>query len=133
MVQPVSIAGRSLGLFVIAVAIFAGVETNGSLTFSNVAETAGVRFVLENSPTPQKYMVETMPGGVAVFDYNGDGQPDIYFTNGAAVPSLEKDSPKFWNRLYRNDGNMRFTDVTAQTGVAGKGYSMGVAVADYDN
>ena len=117
----------------VAIAIFAGVETNVSLTFTNVAETAGVRFVLENSPTPQKYMVETMPGGVAVFDYNGDGKPDIYFTNGAAVPSLEKDSTKFWNRLYRNDGNMRFTDVTGQAGVAGKGYSMGVAVADYDN
>jgi len=108
-------------------------EATGPIAFREVAAQSGIRFVLENNPTPQKYMVETMPGGVAVFDYNGDGRPDIYFTNGAAVPSLEKDSPKFWNRLYRNDGNMHFTDVTEQAGVAGKGYSMGVAVADYDN
>ena len=78
-------------------------------------------------------MIETMPGGVAVLDYNGDGKPDIYFTNGAAVPSLEKDAPKYWNRLYRNDGNMHFTDVTEQAGVAGAGYSMGAAAGDYDN
>ena len=101
--------------------------------FKNIADTAGVHFVLENSPTPQKYMIETMPGGVAVLDYNGDGLPDIYFTNGAEVPSLEKKSPKYWNRLYRNDGNFHFTDVTERAGVAGQGYSMGVAAGDYDN
>ena len=54
-------------------------------------------------------MIETMPGGIAVFDYNGDGRPDIYFTNGADVPSLEKTSAKYWNRLYRNDGDLKFT------------------------
>lgn len=108
-------------------------EAAGTIQFVNVAEKAGVHFVLENSPTPHKFMIETMPGGVAVFDYNGDGLPDIYFTNGAAVPSLEKTSPKFWNRLYRNDGNFHFTDVTEQAGVAGAGYSMGVAAGDYDN
>ena len=101
--------------------------------FRNVAESSGVHFVLENSPTPQKRLIETMPGGVAIFDYNGDGRPDIYFTNGAAVPSLEKDSPKYFNRLYRNDGGMKFTDVTGQAHVAGAGYSMGVAAGDYDN
>jgi hypothetical protein len=108
-------------------------DPTGPVQFVNVADKAGVRFVLENNPTPLKYMIETMPGGVAVFDYNGDGRPDIYFTNGAEVPSLEKSAPKFWNRLYRNDGGMRFTDVTEQAGVAGSGYSMGVAIGDYDN
>jgi enediyne biosynthesis protein E4 len=78
-------------------------------------------------------MIETMPGGVAAFDYNGDGLTDIFFTNGASIPSLEKDSPKFFNRLYRNDRNMKFTDVTLEAGVAGAGYSMGAAAADYDN
>ena len=58
---------------------------------------------------------------------------DIFFTNGAAIPSLRKDSPKYWNRLYRNNGGMKFSDVTEEAGVAGDGYSMGVAVADYDN
>jgi hypothetical protein len=74
-----------------------------------------------------------MAGGVAAFDYNGDGRTDLYFTNGAALPSLEKSDAKYANRLYRNDGGMRFTDVTQQAGVGGAGYSMGVAAADYDN
>ena len=101
--------------------------------FRNVAESSGVHFVLENSPTPQKRLIETMPGGIAIFDYNGDGLPDLFFTNGAAVPSLQKDAPKYFNRLYRNDGGMRFTDVTQQAHLAGAGYSMGAAAADYDN
>jgi enediyne biosynthesis protein E4 len=101
--------------------------------FADVAETSGVSFTLENSPTAKKFMIETMPGGIAVFDYNSDGLPDIYFTNGAEVPSLEKKSAKFWNRLYRNDGHFHFTDVTESAGLAGKGYSMGAAAGDYDN
>jgi enediyne biosynthesis protein E4 len=103
------------------------------IQFRDVAARAGVHFVHRNSPTPRKHIIETMPGGVAIFDYNGDGRPDIYFTNGAAIPSLEKDSPQYFNRLYRNEGGMKFTDVTEEAGVAGAGYSMGVAAADYDN
>jgi hypothetical protein len=74
-----------------------------------------------------------MAGGVAAFDYNGDGLTDIFFTNGASLPSLQKDSPKYFNRLFRNEGGMRFTDVTEEAGVAGLGYSMGAAAGDYDN
>ncbi|MGA2848717.1 MAG: CRTAC1 family protein [Terracidiphilus sp.] len=74
-----------------------------------------------------------MPGGVAVFDYNGDGRPDIFFTNGADIATLNKSSAKYSNRLFRNDGNGVFTDVTAQAGLAGTGYDIGVAVGDYDN
>jgi len=103
------------------------------IRFREVAEQAGLDFVLQNSPTPRKHMIETMAGGVAAFDYNNDGKVDIFFTNGAAIPSLEKDSPKFFNRLYRNDGGMKFTDVTREAGVAGAGYSMGAAAADYNN
>src|SRR5205823_6086983 len=103
------------------------------IRFREIASQAGLDFVLQNDPTPRKHMIETMPGGVAAFDYNGDGLPDIFFTNGASIPSLEKDSSKFFNRLYRNDGGMRFTDVTQEAGVAGVGYSMGAAAADYNN
>ncbi|MGH7970958.1 MAG: FG-GAP repeat domain-containing protein, partial [Limisphaerales bacterium] len=56
----------------------------------------------------------TMAGGVAVFDYNQDGSPDIYFTNGANIATLKKDMPKFSNRLFRNNGNGAFTDVTGR-------------------
>lgn len=90
-------------------------------------------FVHQNHPTPQKHLIETMPGGLAVFDYNGDGRLDIYLTNGATIPSLEKNDPRYHNRLFRNEGSMKFTDVTEKAGVSGEGYSMGAAVADFDN
>ena len=101
--------------------------------FRNVATAAGLRFTHSDSPTDSKYFVDSAPGGLAVFDYNGDGRPDIFFTNGAAVPSLDKTSDLHSNRLYRNDGNMRFTDVTDAAGVKGVGYAMGAAAGDYDN
>jgi enediyne biosynthesis protein E4 len=90
-------------------------------------------FLLENSETEARNVPETMLGGLAVFDYNGDGRPDIFFTNGANIATLRKDSPKYRNRLFRNDGRGVFTDVTEEAGLAGSGYDMGVAVADYDN
>lgn len=105
----------------------------GQIRFEDAAERAGVRFVLENGATGRFRQPELMAGGVAVFDYNNDGRLDIYFTNGAELPSLVKSSPKFHNRLYRNDGGLKFTDVTAEAGVAGRGYSMAVGTADYDS
>ena len=74
-----------------------------------------------------------MVGGVAAFDYDNDGCPDLYFTNGADIPTLRKTGPEYHNRLYRGDCHWKFTDVTARAGVAGEGYSMAVATADYDN
>jgi enediyne biosynthesis protein E4 len=99
----------------------------------NVADAAGLHFVHQHSPSPQKYYIESAPGGIAVFDYNNDGRPDMFFTNGAPTPGLEKTSPAYSNRLYRNDGGMRFTDVTDVAGTKGVGYAMGAAAADYDN
>lgn len=78
-------------------------------------------------------MIETMAGGVAVFDYDNDGRADIFFTNGASIPSMKKDAPKFSNRLFRNEGGWKFRDVTAEAGLAGEGYAMGVAAGDFDN
>ena len=71
----------------------AGSKRTLGVHLPNVAETAGLRFVYQHSPTPEKYFVESVPGGVAVFDYNGDGRPDIFFTNGAKTPALDKVSP----------------------------------------
>jgi hypothetical protein len=90
-------------------------------------------FHLESSPSVARNAPETMAGGVAVFDYNRDGKPDIFFTNGADIATLKKTSPKYSNRLFRNDGGGAFTDVTAQAGLAGTGFDIGVAAGDYDN
>jgi hypothetical protein len=71
-----------------------------TIRFEDKVKESGIRFHLKNSSSPQRYSIETMLGGVAVFDYNNDGLPDIFFTNGAAIPSLEKSDPSFYNRLY---------------------------------
>ncbi|MBV8820642.1 MAG: VCBS repeat-containing protein, partial [Acidobacteriaceae bacterium] len=103
------------------------------IRFENVAKGSGLEFTLENSPTSQKHMIETMPGGIAVFDYDNDGRPDVFFTNGAEIPSLSKSSPKYFNRLFHNEGGFHFRDVTDASGLRGEGYSMGVAAGDFDN
>jgi tetratricopeptide (TPR) repeat protein len=89
-------------------------------------------FQLEHFPTPNKQLVSTMAGGLAVFDYDNDGRPDLFFTNGAEIPSLRKTHPRFWNRLYRNLGNWQFADVTEQAGIQGEGFSIGASAADFD-
>jgi enediyne biosynthesis protein E4 len=108
-----------------------------------VKSLKGVDFVLRNSPTSRKYLIETMPGGVALLDYNNDGLLDIFFVNGGnvrdtmATPvSFDRRNPAYWNRLYRQNPDGSFTDVTEQAGLAHVGdsnYGMGVAVGDYDN
>lgn len=91
-------------------------------------------FRVESDETPAfPHAPATMAGGVAVFDYNKDGRPDIFFSNGANIQTLRKSDPKFSNRLYRNDGNGVFTDVTKEAGLTGTGYDICVAVGDYDN
>jgi enediyne biosynthesis protein E4 len=106
-----------------------GADQSGGIHF----ELHTLPFHLESSESQARNEPETMAGGVAAFDYNGDGRPDIFFTNGANIATLKKDDPKYRNRLFRNEGNGKFTDVTDAAGVAGTGFDMGAAVADYDN
>ncbi|HWB99415.1 MAG TPA: FG-GAP-like repeat-containing protein, partial [Bryobacteraceae bacterium] len=89
--------------------------------------------VVRNGATGEKHQVETMIAGVAVFDYDHDGWPDIFISNGATVPGLRKADPSYFNRLYRNNHDGTFRDVTERAGLAGSGFSMGAAAADYDN
>ena len=110
-----------------------GATAPSPIRFDQIAGAAGVEFVTNNSPTPDKNQPEAMVAGVAVFDYDGDGYADIYLVNGGQMPSLRRDGPQFENRLYHNNGNLTFTDVTGKAGLAGAGYGMGVAVGDYDN
>jgi enediyne biosynthesis protein E4 len=92
-----------------------------------------IPFTLDSCESARRHVPETMAGGVAVFDYDNDGNLDIFFTNGADIDTLEKTSPKYWNRLFRNNGDGTFTDVTEKAGLTGTGYDAGVAVADFDN
>ncbi len=90
-------------------------------------------FFLDNDESEKRRAPETMAGGVAAFDYDGDGDLDLFFCNGADLSSLQKKGPRHWNRLYANDGKGRFTDVTERAGLQGAGYDTGAAVGDYDN
>ena len=92
-----------------------------------------IDFRLDNSETPLAHAPETMAGGVAIFDYNNDGKLDVFFTNGASIDTLQKDSPQYSDRLFENDGHGHFTDVTQKAGLAGTGFDTGVAIGDYDN
>src|SRR5690242_19865359 len=103
------------------------------IRFEEVAAKAGLSFRLHNGATGKLHQVELMPGGVAAFDFDNDGCMDLYFTNGAGLPALKKTGPEFFNRLYRNRCDGTFEDVTEKAGVAGQGYSMAVAAADFEN
>jgi enediyne biosynthesis protein E4 len=126
---------------------------SGFLAISSVVATAGqvfeetlprgLDFVHRNSPTTQKYLIETMGGGVALLDYNNDGLLDIFLVNSGRLTSLMQTpedfgrrDPLYWNRLFRQNRDGSFTDVTAAAGLSNAGdgnYGMGVAVGDYDN
>jgi len=108
--------------------------------FVDVTEKLGIHFKQQASPTSKKYLLETMGSGVALFDYDNDGRLDIFFANGARIDDPtpkgtipQKDGPKYWNRLYHQKSDGTFEDVTEKAGLAGSGYSTGVAVGDYDN
>ncbi len=128
--------------FACILALMAGV-LSGGVPLLEIKTPRGIDFTLENSATPQKYLIETMPGGVALLDYNNDGLLDIFVVNGghigspaATLDKFDRHDPRYWNRLYRQNKDGSFTDVTEQAGLANAGdgnYGMGVAVGDYDN
>jgi hypothetical protein len=103
------------------------------VTFDDITATAGIDAILHNSATPEKHQIETMAGGVAAFDYDGDGLVDIFLTNGARQPDLVKPDPTWWNHLYRNRGDGTFEDVTAKAGIHGESWSVAAGWFDYDN
>ena len=140
-----SVLGAALWLFgvlcILGLALFATAQEAPPLpVFLDVTAKSGIAFQLLSSRTSQKYLIETMPGGVAMLDYDGDGLQDLFFVNGARLrdpmpdgDAPDKSEPKYWNRLYHNNGDGTFTDVTEKAGLRGHSYGMGVAVADYDN
>ena len=111
--------------------------------FADITSQSHVDFMQENSATSNKYLIETMGGGVALFDYDNDGRLDIFLTNGALLgdpmpdgAKPDKSDKKYWNRLYHQNADGTFTDVTERADLSGMQqgyYSMGAAVGDYDN
>lgn len=117
-----------------------GPQARSPVTFTDTTAPSGVNFIHATAKTPAKYLLETMGGGIAIFDYDNDGRMDLFFTNGAALKqSMSKDDlpdksqPRYWNRLFQQKTDGTFRDVTERAGLKGVGYSMGAAAADYDN
>ena len=103
----------------------------GEVHFTDITEAAGIKFRHVSSPE-KKYIVESMSGGVALFDYDNDGYLDIFFVNSLTV-DLVKSGGKTRSALYHNNGDGTFTDVTDKAGVGDIGWGMGVAIGDYNN
>jgi hypothetical protein len=128
-------------LFALLVLAF-DTATTSEIRFSDRTTASRLRFKHENSTTSTKFLLETMGGGVVLFDYNDDGRLDVFFTNGAKLTDdmvegnpLSKADSGFWNRLFRQEANGTFTDVTEATGLTGAaqgGYTMGAAAGDFD-
>jgi enediyne biosynthesis protein E4 len=128
--------------FILACGLMAGAQTS-DVQFTDITQLIKLEFKQENSATSSKYLLETMGGGVALLDYDNDGQLDVFLTNGANIDDPmpdgklpNKSDPKFWNRLYHQNADGTFSDVTERAGLSGMPqgyYSMGVAVGDYDN
>lgn len=101
--------------------------------FREITASTGITFVHENGASPARRMLETMGGGVAVLDYDGDGRPDLYFVDSGNVPEHIGERAPGSSRLYKNLGGWKFEDVTARAGVSGRGYMMGAIAGDYDS
>ena len=126
------IVGLSRGAIPPLLCIFSYAYANGPIVLSDVTKETGVTFVHTDGGCGQRYIMETVSAGLALFDYDDDGDIDIYFLNGAPLKETKAEVVPI-NALYRNEGGWRFTDVTEEAGVGDTGYGLGVAVGDYDN
>ena len=115
-------------------------DSSPTIKFSDITDQAGVKVRYLSSHTAKKYLPETMGAGVALFDYDNDGRLDIFVVNGAPIQDPtpkgtipRKTGPEYWNRLYHQQSDGTFEDVTEKAGLQGVGYGMGAAVGDYDN
>jgi len=107
-------------------------DAAGQAVFRDVTAETGITFTHTDGSSGRHYIMETVTAGLALFDYDNDGDIDVYFVNGAPLPGAEAKTPPK-DALYRNDGEWKFTDVTDEAGVAETGYGLGVAIGDCDN
>lgn len=115
---------------VVAILTLAG---SPALIFRETAKQAGLEAKLVSGSPSKHYIVESMTGGVAILDYNNDGWPDIYLVNGSTLDAERAGNNTAEDHLYRNNRNGTFTDVTHETGLGDRRWTMGVAVADVNN
>ena len=104
----------------------------GPIVLRDVTDQTGITFRHTDGGSGKRYIMETVSAGLALFDYDNDGDIDVYFLNGAPLEGTTAETPPT-NALYRNDGGFRFTDVTESAGVGDPGYGLGVVAGDYDN
>ena len=121
----------AVGLLVFLAASAGAVEPC-TIQLRDVTRSTGIKFKHTDGGSGRRYLMETVSAGVAMLDYDGDGDIDIYFLNGALLKGTKSDIPPT-NALYRNDGNFKFTDVTEKARVGDTGYGLGVCAGDYDN
>jgi len=107
-------------------------QTKSTIVLTDVTTKSGITFRHTDGSSGRYYIVENVCAGLALFDYDNDGDVDIYFLSGGALKGTKFKTPPR-NALYRNEGNWKFTDVTEKTGMGDPGHALGVAVADYDN
>jgi enediyne biosynthesis protein E4 len=131
LISRARLSATSLVLLLSLTALSAPGAPNGAVRFTDVTGQAGITFKHVSSPD-KRYIVESMSGGVALFDYDNDGWLDIYLVN-ALTMDLLKSPAKPQSALYRNAGNGTFTNVTQKAGVGDTGWGMGVCVGDYNN
>ena len=126
------------GLLALIAGLFVGMvkmsafQQETPVQFSNIAEKAGIHFKHENGATPEKRLPETMGSGGLFFDYNNDGWLDLFLVNGGSFVDKQV-AASARHRLYRNNGDGKFTDVTQPSGIGISGFGMGACAADYDN
>jgi len=131
---PIATATRRVGAALTSLVAFLAIPVCAQTTIrlTDVTADTGITFRHTDGSGGNRYIVESVSAGLALFDYNGDELIDIYFLNGAPLRGTRSQtSPR--NALYRNEGHWRFIDVTDEAGVGDTGFGLGVAVGDYDN
>ncbi|MEM7478474.1 MAG: VCBS repeat-containing protein [Planctomycetota bacterium] len=121
----------------ISVSQDANASLDATISMSDVSATSGINFKHFDGSKGEFFIIESLSAGIALFDFDGDGDDDLLLLNGASLDGLKgmpnKESPEHSNALYRNDGDFQFTNITNQCGLGDLGFGLGVAVGDYDN